>query len=172
MVETSSSSSSNSGSKAHLAHRLEREGERCLAFFSALPSSSWEAEIYTEGARWSVRQILAHFVVAERALRTLVERILAGGNGASEDFDIDRFNEAQVEKLEGETPASLLSAFQSERKRTLALLTSLDPSQITLKGRHPYFGMMTIQQLLKWAYQHAQVHLRDIRHTLPGDKVG
>jgi len=172
MVETSSSSSSISASKSHLAHRLERERDRCLATFSALPASSWEAEIYTEGARWSVRQILAHFVVTERALRTLIEQILAGGEGATQDFDLDRFNEAQVGKLDGESPSSLLSVFQSERKRTLALLASLDPSQFTLKGRHPYFGKMTIQQLLKWTYQHAQVHLRDIRHTLPLDMLG
>jgi hypothetical protein len=169
MVGTSSSNSKLEQVKRHLARRLEREGERCLEFFSSLLPEQWEQEVYTEGAQWSVRQVLAHFISTERALRTLVEAIISGGEGAPQDFDIDRFNEAQVKLLDEHTPSSLKGIFREERESTLNLLEALEPEQTRLQGRHPYFGNMTVEQLLKWTYQHAQVHLREIRRFLSRD---
>lgn len=171
MVDTSSDNLSAESAKVHLAKRLQAEGARCLAFFSALSPETWERGIYTEGARWTVRQVLAHFVATERALRTLVGQILAGSVGAPRDFDIDRFNEAQVKQLDTESPSALMDLFQEERERTLAIVENLEPAQLMRKGRHPYFGSMTVQQLLKWIYQHGQVHLRDIRNASTGERI-
>jgi len=153
--------------REHIRQRLAAEGEHCLQFFRSLQPGDWETGIYTEGASWTTRQVLAHFVVTERALRTLIEQAISGTGGVAQDFDIDRFNETQVGLLDGETPSRLLEYFRDERSLTLQLLEGLEPQQLNGQAHHPYFGMMYISQLLKWAYQHARVHLRDIRRQLP-----
>jgi hypothetical protein len=165
-VETNSYNPKAGQVKSHLTQRLEREGERCLAFFSALKPDQWEQTVYTEGAQWDVRQILAHFIATERALRALVDAVITGGEGAPQDFNIDQFNESQVRLLDNETPNALQKVYREERRSTLSLLQALEPAQTRLRGRHPYFGIMTVEQLLKWMYQHAKVHLREIRRAL------
>jgi hypothetical protein len=166
-VETSLSNSKADTLKAHLALRLRDEGLQISKFFAEVNPESWDAIVYTEGARWTVRQVLAHFIATERALRMLVEGIRAGGSGAPDGFDIDAFNEAQVRSLDSETPSNLQEMCRLERERTLQMLNELRASDLLLQGRHPYFGTMAIHQLLKWIYQHAQVHLRDLRRITP-----
>ena len=34
---------------AKLAERLKKEGEKVIAYFSALPEEQWQTQIYTEG---------------------------------------------------------------------------------------------------------------------------
>ena len=167
MVETNLSDTAAKSSKSHLTTRLDDEGERIHGFFTSLQDATWETVVYTEGARWTVRQILAHFIVTEQALRALVEEILTGGAGAPEDFDINTFNETEVNRLDSEPPSALLDTYKMERERTLHMLNGLEESDLLLEGQHPYFGTMTIEQLLKWIYRHASIHLREIRRAIP-----
>ena len=86
-------------SPAFLAERLRAEGERIAASFAALTGDQWGQVVYTEGAEWKVRDVLAHFVSVENTILKLFENIRSGGGGASEDFSVDRFNAEQVSKL-------------------------------------------------------------------------
>ena len=83
-----------------LAKRLRAEGEKMVAFFSALTDAQWGQTVYTEGAEWRVRDVLAHFISAEKSFLRLFQDIQNGGPGVSEDFSVDRFNQAQVAKMQ------------------------------------------------------------------------
>ena len=151
----------------HLSRRLEAELEKVTEFFKGLADDAWRVEVYTEGSRWSVAQVLGHMITSERALRKLIITILEGGRGAPQDFDIDRFNESQMRKFEADPPADPLHVLAEERSQTLAYLAGLDPESLAMEGRHPYFGDVSVQKLFKWIYQHAHVHLREIQAALP-----
>src|SRR5512134_314999 len=100
---------------AELAGKLRSEGDKLAAIFSRLTDDQWQAEVYTEGATWTVRSTLAHFVTAERGLLKLFEQIRQGGAGASEDFSIDRYNAAMQERTRDNAPYDLLEQFRQVR---------------------------------------------------------
>ena len=80
---------------SELAEKLKLEGEKIYGIFSALTDDQWSAEVYTEGTTWTIRHMLSHLVTSERGLIKLFEQIRLGGEGASTDFSIDRYNAAQ-----------------------------------------------------------------------------
>jgi len=87
-----------------IVKRLTEEGATALAFFNELDEADWERRIYSEGSRWTVRQILCHFVSAEEGFLRLGRDILSGGAGAPKGMDIDEFNEGQVGAMADRPP--------------------------------------------------------------------
>ena len=51
---------------AFLAERLKTEGDKTAAFFAALTADQWKSKVYTEGETWTIRNVLAHYVTAEK----------------------------------------------------------------------------------------------------------
>ena len=149
-----------------IANRLREKGEETLGFFAGLAAAQWEAEVYTEGARWTVHAVLCHFVSAERAVVGLVRDVLAGGEGMPEGFDVDAFNAAQVAQLSAREPGELLDLFQQARREMVALVAGMDDSDLERVGRHPYFGVDKVERFLKLVYRHNMIHERDVRKAL------
>jgi hypothetical protein len=83
---------------AFLADRLKTEGDKTAAFFASLSADQWKSEVYTEGETWTIRNVLAHYVTAEKGFVKIFASIRAGGPGASEDFDIDGITPASRRK--------------------------------------------------------------------------
>ena len=151
---------------AKLLQRLTDEGLKVLQFFEGLVETSWEFEIYTEGEVWKAHQILAHFVSVERAFQWLTADIVSGGLGTPQDFDLDRFNHDQVMELEAFSRQELLSTFQSARNHTIQQASSYSSEDLAREGHHPWFGLVSVETLLKLLYRHNQMHIRDIRRQL------
>src|SRR5512144_2729157 len=103
-----------------LAEKLKSEGERFISIFSRLADDQWQREVYTEGATWTIRNVLSHFVTSERGLLKLFENIRQGGEGASQDFSIDRYNAAMQERTKGSTPWELLEQYKAIRAESVA----------------------------------------------------
>jgi hypothetical protein len=150
----------------HLAERLFEEGVRVSRFFNELAPHQWEAQVYTEGARWTARQILAHFDVTETNIGWLIKDILAGGGGAPEGFDLDDFNEGTVAALKDLPTDDLLRRFAVHRQRTVELVRNMTGDDLQKTGRHPFLGISPLLNIIKLMYLHNQIHLRDIRRVL------
>lgn len=151
---------------AELAEKLKSEGERLVAFYADLTGEQWMMEVYTEGAVWTIRNILAHLVTAERAFNKLLPSIQAGGPGVAEDFDIDRYNARQQEKTRELNSQELLEQYEVVRADMIAWVNSLAEADLEKKGRHPYLGQTTLREMIKMVYLHNQIHYRDIRKIL------
>ncbi len=149
-----------------LAEKLKSEGERFAAFFSGLTDAQWQAEVYTEGAVWTVRNVLSHFVTSERGLVRLFEQIRQGGAGASDDFSIDRYNASQQEKTRELTPSELLEQYKSVRADSVNWVLGLQESELDKVGRHPFLQQTTIREMVKMLYLHNQIHYRDLKKAL------
>jgi hypothetical protein len=152
--------------QAKLLQRLEDEGQHVLRFFNQLDETAWELQIYTEDEVWTIHQILAHFVSVERAFQWLIDNILTGGTGTPEDFDLDRFNHEQVRALQDLAHPELLAIFQTERATTLSQASHYTPTDMQKEGRHPWFGQLSVKDILKLLYRHNMLHMRDIRRRL------
>ena len=149
-----------------LAEKLRSEGEKFNAFFRSLTETQWSLSVYTEGSVWTVRSILAHLMTAERAFLKLFEEIRLGGQGASEDFVIDRYNARQQEKTQALTPSQLLEQYGEMRAAMVAWVSGIKDEELELRGRHPFLGVATLREMIKLVYVHNQTHYRDVRRVL------
>ncbi|HUG34959.1 MAG TPA: DinB family protein [Anaerolineales bacterium] len=147
----------------NLAEKLKSEGEKFYSLFAGLADEQWQMEVYTEGETWTIRNVLSHFVTSERGLLKLFERIRTTGEGASEDFSIDRYNTAQQQKTKELPARELLEQYQEVRSNSVAWVSGLTEEELEIKGRHPFLGMTTIREMIKMLYIHNQTHYRDMK---------
>ncbi len=146
--------------------RLTEEGQKTVAYFSGLAPAALEQQVYLTGPTWRVHDILAHFVSAEQILKFYGLQILGGGSGAPADFVIDEFNAIEVSGLRGATAGDLAQRFAQARAATVDLVRGMAEADLDRVGRHPWFGNVPLEQMLKLVYRHNMLHERDVRKAL------
>ncbi len=149
-----------------LAEKLKTEGDKFISIFSGLTDDQWSQEVYTEGTTWTIRNVLSHFVTAERALVKLFEQIRQGGAGAADDFSIDRYNAAMQERTKELTPQELLEQYKQVRANSIEWVSGLMENELEIVGRHPFLNMTTIREMIKLLYIHNLDHYRDMKKSL------
>ena len=157
-----------------LSRRLRAEGEATLAFFKTLTPAQWEWKIYPgngpqEGGGqpiWTAKEVLAHFVAAEKGFHALVQDVMNGGSGAEPGLDVDTYNAITVNELRGQEVDVLLGQMAMVRERSAALVAGLSPEQLARRGRHPALGESTLDEMVRVIYHHNSLHLRDVRQAL------
>ena len=151
---------------AELAEKLKSEGEKIHAVFSAFADRQWDAEVYTEGTTWTIRNVLSHLVTSERGLVKLFEQIRQGGEGSSLDFSIDRYNASMQARNKDLTASELLEQYKGIRANSIDWVSGLKDEELEIKGRHPFLGVTTIREMIKMLYIHNQTHYRDMKKVL------
>jgi len=149
-----------------LAEKLKSEGEKIYTAFSEVTDRQWNAEVYTEGATWTIRNTLSHLVTSERGLIKLFAQIRLGGEGASTDFSIDRYNAAQQARSKDLTPSEILEQYKEARANSITWVSGLKDEELEIKGRHPFLNITTIREMIKMLYIHNQTHYRDMKKVL------
>ena len=152
--------------RTDIIRSLKEKGEETVAFFKDLSPAELEVIVYTEEVQWTVRQVLAHFVTIERSMQWLFNNILAGGPGAPEDFDIQRFNRTQPAKLDDLAMDELIRRFEIVRRDTVAIAENMEDVDLDRTGRHAFFGDGNLERFIRWAYEHARLHQNDISKVL------
>ncbi len=153
--------------KDMILKRLREELPDTLQAFRALGPDDWETQVYTDGAAWTPKEILAHQLSTEVAIRALVEDVLAGGAGAPEKFDVQTFNETQAARLACVDVETLYAEFAAARAEMIATVERMAPEDFARVGRHPWFGQATLEEVLKLVYRHNMLHVRDVRRATP-----
>jgi hypothetical protein len=149
-----------------LAEKLKSEGDKMVSIFGGIRDDQWSQEVYTEGTIWTIRNILAHFVTAERGLVKLFEQIRQGGAGAADDFSIDRYNAAMQERTKELRPQELLEQYKQVRANSVAWVSGLKDNELEITGRHPFLETTTIREMIKLLYIHNQTHYRDMKKAM------
>lgn len=154
-----------------LVKRLTQSGEKTIAFFESLSDEVLRQQVYTQATstapKWTLFDILAHFVSTERIFQQYGNDILAGGPGAPDDFDIDAFNSREVTALTAQhNRNALVAAFRQARHDTITLAQRTTNADLDCTGYHPWFGEMQLEKMIKLVYRHNQIHERDIKKAL------
>lgn len=124
---------------------------------------------------WSPYDVVGHLIHGERTdwmprLKIILEL------GESRPFDpFDRF--AQFEASKGKSLSELLETFATLRRQNLATLKQLHLTEahFKLKGTHPDFGPVTLEQLLATWVVHDLDHISQIARVMAKqyvDEVG
>ena len=127
------------------------------------------------GETWSPYDVIGHLIVGERTdwiprVRIVLEQ------GEARPFDkFDRF--AQFELSKGRTLDSLLDEFATRRAENLRQLEALGLTEADLekRGTHPFFGRVTMRQLLATWVAHDLDHVIQVSRVLArqyADEVG
>jgi hypothetical protein len=149
-----------------LADHLRTEGSRVVEFFNHLDHEQWGVLIYPGQDGWNLHHLLAHFVSAEIGRMELIANVYNGGQGAPRDFDIDSFNQVEVERLSLESADDLIRRFTQERARLVEFVSSMEEQGLGKIGNDPYLGEVSLIEMIKLTYRHLQIHLRDARRYL------
>jgi hypothetical protein len=153
-------------SALQIAERLEKEGRRTLEFFRQIAPEQWGVQVYADGAAWNVRQVFAHITEVEDSIPRLIQSILDGGPGVSEDFDLDRYNAGAVGKMDDLTPADLFELFAARRANTVEQVRNFSEVELDVIGRHPFLGIAAIREMLRVMIINEKSHYRDVQRVL------
>ncbi len=117
---------------------------------------------------FSALDVLGHLIHGEKTdWVPRVKLILKSGEGKPfEPFDRVGFKEA----IRGRSAKDLLVELQSLRSANLAFLEglALSPAQLSLRGRHPELGSVTLGQLLATWAVHDLNHISQIARVVSG----
>jgi len=149
-----------------LAARLEKGQRKTQEILEPLTPEQWQKLVYMEPYPWTVRDLLAHFVSSEEALRLMCQNVADGGPGTPEDFDFDRLNAEERQRLADRSPQDLLPALSAARQRTLDWLRTLEDEQLDQTGRHPVLGIVSLEAMLTAIYGHQLIHMRELQPVL------
>ena len=152
--------------RADIIAGLEKGCEDSIAFFKSLTAEELTAQVYQDGAKWTARQVLAHFITVERSMHWLFKNIASGGPGSPEDFDIERFNRSQTSKLDELTLDELISQFREVRQETISIVRELTEDDLDREGLHAFHGHGKLEKFIRWAYEHTHIHENEIRQAL------
>jgi hypothetical protein len=149
-----------------IAAELEKGLAETVSFFKSLSPGELRAQVYQDGAQWTVQQVLAHFAAIERSMHRLFKDILAGGPGAPPDFDFERYNLSQTRKYDGLTLDELIDRFTEVRQETIRIVREMREDDLDREGLHAFHGHGRLDRFIRWAYEHVRIHEDDIRKTL------
>ncbi|MBZ0278283.1 MAG: maleylpyruvate isomerase N-terminal domain-containing protein [Anaerolineae bacterium] len=126
----------------------------------------WEAPVYSEGAAWTVRQLLIHLVITDKGHNGMMMAAVKGENTIPDDFDLERFNRRSVEKRAEMTPDELLNALRVSAAERNIWLDTIDDAALEKTGRHGTMQILSVAQMLDVVANHERIHAGDIARVL------
>ncbi len=151
---------------AALLTQLEEARRALLTLCDSLDDDAWQAPVFSDGDRWTVLDLVRHLTSAERSMTRLMEMIRHGGEGASPEFDLARWNASQVRKQQEKSPDALRADLSANREALLAFIAGLQPDEWERRGRHGSGRVMSLYEITRLIATHEQGHLADIRAAL------
>jgi len=149
-----------------IAAELEKGLTETVSLFKSLSPDELRAQVYQDGAQWTVQQVLGHFAAIERSMHRLFTNLLAGGPGAPPDFDFERYNLSQTRKYDGLTLDELIERFKAVREETIRIVREMKEEDLDREGMHAFHGHGRLARFIRWAYEHVRLHEEDIRKAL------
>lgn len=151
--------------KTNVVTLLNESRHRLFEALDKMEHEDWEIVVYSEEAdtNWTASDVLRHLVGAERGMTQLMQKILTTGEGVPEDFDRERYNKRQVQKVQDKSPIELMTAMSENRTELLTFIDSLKEEDWDKSGRHGSLKIMTIEEICQTIANHELAHLDDIQ---------
>lgn len=126
----------------------------------------WDRQVYSDGAGWTVYQLLIHLMISDRGQTRTVQQIAIGEDPIPADFDLERYNRRSVEKSVGVTPEAARAALAESRAELLTWLETVDEAALDRQGRHASLNIFSVAQILRMMAIHERDHANDLAKAL------
>lgn len=110
---------------------------------------------------WSPKDLAAHMCEMERRYIDRLERIVRLDDPRIGAFDADSIDPRP--HVERESVFDLMDEFSVQRQQAVYLLWSLDSSDWSRKGVHPYLGPLSVTEVAREMNEHDLSHLWQLR---------
>ena len=111
--------------------------------------------------RWSIAEVLEHLSHTEgHVFRIRLDRILATEGASVDSYDEKEFDARGI--YSGNEPEESFAHWEEQREEAVRLIRMLDPTKLKRTGRHPEFGVFTLENLLNNWVCHDLGHVRQI----------
>jgi hypothetical protein len=148
--------------KDHLNHTREE----LLDVIGRLTPTDWEKPVQAEGAHWTVRQVVLHLATAETGQINTGKAIAAGQPTIPNDFDLNRYNNRQVEKNKDKQPPEILFSLAESRQKLFAFIDQVAEADLDKRGKHARGDVLSLEQLFYRIGEHEAEHAAIITAAL------
>lgn len=152
--------------QTELKSKLAENRASLVALLQGMTEEQWQTAVYSEETVWTVSDMVRHLEGAERSMIALMANIQQGGEGASADFDLARFNASRIKKAKEKQIPELMEAMEKNREDLLVFMDSLTEEDWQKKGRHGSLRIMTIEEICHIIADHEATHAHDIKEAL------
>lgn len=147
-------------SKEALREEMGAARDELMAAVGSLADGDWDRP--TANPEWTARDILTHLAVAEAGNLARMKRILSGNSELPVDWDLNRYNNRQVEKRRGMPIGELVTDLGQSRETVVAFLDGLNAEQLGIRGWHGSGRELTLEEIFVVMANHERGHARDI----------
>lgn len=146
---------------------LQTDRDALLAAVHNIPAQHWSRGVYEHG--WTAKQLLAHIAAIEWTYPKLIERAQPASAhstapDASQPFDMDAYNQRQVQRRADHTIDQLLDEFAQNRQATIAAIQSAPDHLLKTPTKSAGGVAGTLLDVLNAvARDHVREHLNDLR---------
>ncbi len=116
------------------------------ARFRALPDDEQAAFLKQQGYA-SMHDLLAHVGVWWEEAEGIIRDTLENRERPSRRYDFDEFNAASLARFRGTSEADLLDWYETERRRMIALVSSINEEQMKNRRVHGWLDAVTLMHL-------------------------
>jgi hypothetical protein len=153
--------------RKHLIHdHLIRTREATLELIGQMDTADWDRPVQTAEGGWTVKQMLLHLATSESGQIKTAQAIAAGQPTVPDDFDLDRYNQRQLEKNQAKQPPEILFGMAESHQKLLAFLNTVTAEDLDKRGKHARGDVISLEQLFYRIGEHEAEHTAEIRRAL------
>ena len=155
--------------KTYWNDRLTQSRASLNSVLDQLSPDQWQTKVYGEGQDWTVQDVVSHLVDSENGMSIHIYKIRKGRETVTEEFDLDQWNAGVRERIGGASPKELRQRLDAVRKRLLDGLATISEGEWQLTGRHPFRGIISIEQYFETISDHETLHTGHIKQATRRD---
>ncbi len=152
--------------KHQLHDHLNATREAVLKIIGNMQPDDWNLQVQGDDGRWTVKQVMLHLATSETGQIATGRSIVAGRPTVADDFDLNRYNNRQVEKNAAKTPPEILFGMAESRQKLLAFLSEVSEADLDKRGKHARGDVISLEQLFYRIGEHEAEHAELIKKAL------
>lgn len=147
---------------------IEQHLKASRAELEALMASLSEADLArtSRAEAWTVKDLLAHLASAESGIHAVIQRIRKGDTQLRAGFDLNIWNQRQVEKRRDAAVSDFQAELRASREGTWQLLAEVPEADFPLRGIHSSGEDMSVEELFRRIGDHEREHGSMVREAL------
>lgn len=153
-------------SKQEVVQQLRAVVERAEAIVGRVQESDLPRPVYSQG--WNVGQVFAHLASMGGSAAFFINMAQAG-QGPPADFDLDAFNQQQVDVRKDKSLKELVDEFRQGHEAGVKLIESTADDLLAKEIPNFRGGTSPVLEVIRMAgAEHENGHLDDIENALKG----